>query len=1250
MTTSLLKKRRVLATHVVEPHIDEEAVKRFQKELGISNVFARILAKRGFVDSEEFKAFTTPSLERDWKDPFTLLNMDIGARRMVEAIRGGESICVFGDYDLDGISATAVMVRGLEAFGATVTAVLPRRLEDGYGLTAGAIERIKRRNPSLLITVDCGISAAEEVAEIRASNIDVIITDHHEPGDYIPQGIPVINPKLDAAYASEGDHLSGSGVALKFIQAVGRLVEQPDVWLDLIDLATLGTVADVMPLIGENRALTAAGLAKMRTNPNVGIAALASVARVSPADITAERIAFSLAPRLNAAGRVAHPKDALSLLLTTSALDAADSAELLDAHNKTRQRIEADMFEAVLALLERTYEGESAIVLAEEGWHDGVKGIVASRIASLYGVPTILCTIEDGVAVGSGRSVGSVDLYQAIGACSQHLTRYGGHKGAAGLGLPVENIDAFRAALCAYLDKLPPEAFEKVSEVDATVSIDELTPEIVREVATLEPFGEKNTRPLFYSPGVEIKNACTVGADAQHLKFQAYQNGSQLMAIYFRAPRIESLIHSTDRGDLTYRLELDTWRGRERLQIVVQNIAAYSEPSNDDDTVGYSEFLADLFLNADSSVNRKPYDGILDAPSFNTKVAGVTFENRAEIIARFNDSEDLRLVREPKNSYDTNAVAVYAPRHERIIGYLNKDLAAVIAPALDEGIPYTTELTQVTGGEDNQNYGVNILISRADIVTSAPAVQEQKEARRARLRGLSDEELNTELTQHFIGTNKLHQAQQESLDSLARGENVLTVMATGRGKSLIFHMHAARTALRENKASVFVYPLRALVSDQAYHLEDAFAELGVHCAVVTGESSDSTRAEAFQAIADGTLDIVLTTPEFLYFHADKFARLPHSENLGGGGNSDAGIAQGNRPKNRIGFVVVDEAHHIGQSRAGNRPAYGELGNTIRRLNVDGSHPTTLAVTATASDEVASRIKEVLDITCLVLDPSVRDNLVIRDGREERSRENALLRLASANMKSIIYVNSRNETVNLARLIRKGTAELAWKTAFYNGGLSRAQRHEVERRFRDGEITTIVATSAFGEGINIPDVRNVVLYHMPFSDVEFNQMAGRAGRDGAKATVHLLFGERDAKRNEYILQSGAPSPEILALLYRELQDEQREHGPLFSITNAELSERVKRKAGKRANEVLEEAISTGVSVFRELQLIATQGRGSGRMLSVVQDVARRPLAESVRYSEGLEEIERFREFKEWAMSAGEEVLLHRFNRPILPSSE
>ena len=265
---------------------------------------------------------------------------------------------------------------------------------------------------------------------------------------------------------------------------------------------------------------------------------------------------------------------------------------------------------------------------------------------------------------------------------------------------------------------------------------------------------------------------------------------------------------------------------------------------------------------------------------------------------------------------------------------------------------------------------------------------------------------------------------------------------------------------------------------------------------VTGESSPAERDEAFAALAAGELDVVLTTPEFLHLHAARFA------------------ASG-----RVGFVVVDEAHHVGMSRAGHRPAYARLGEAVEALG----RPTVLAVTATADDATAATIRQTLGITATVLDPTVRDNLRIEDRRDIPDKDGYLASLAARGEKTVVYVNSREQSVKLARMLRKRVPELAMRTAFYNGGLSRSARHAVERAFRTSELAVVVATSAFGEGVNIPDIRNVVLYHLPFNEVEFNQMSGRAGRDGALARIHLLFGAKDARINEMILSSLAPEP-------------------------------------------------------------------------------------------------------------------------------
>ncbi len=1192
--------------------VDEETVAALRRATGMSAIAARILAIRGVSDADEAARFLEPSLERDWLDPHLIPGMAEAADRVAAAVRAGERILVFGDFDLDGVSAAAVATRGLRALGADVRVMVPHRFTEGYGLGEASIARALTHEPSLVVTVDCGISSAVEVETLRSHGIDVVVTDHHEPGGLVPDAVSVANPKLDPDCPSRD--LAGAGVSLKLVQAVGQRLGQPDAWKALVDLAMLGTVADIVPLTGENRSLVAAGVDAVRRRPRVAIAALCAVAAQSTASFTAESVAFGLAPRLNAAGRMADPVVALDLLLADDPLVAEDLARTLDEHNRLRQATEADLADAALALAKRVYDGQRALVLAGEGWHEGVKGIVASRVAQAYSVPTILFSIEDGVARGSGRSVGRVNLFEALNACAGLLERFGGHEAAVGLTLPADKLDAFSEALEAHLATLPAEQFATVLPVDAELALDDVSIELGAELALLEPFGHSNPRPLFAARSVFMNGREKVGKTGNHLKFLAYDGVASVPAIAFRCRDIDELIARDAAVDIAFGLEVDEWRGRKRAQLMIRDVVMRDGAPD----APAADLVDDLFARADEILAREEYAGIEEAPSFHTKLAGVTFEGRQEVLARLAPGAPLRLERQPDNPYDSAACALFDP-HGAQVGFLNRRLAAALAPAIDAGVEYDVEVADVTGGEDGRTLGVNVIVSRRDATDSAEDRAADRAQRRSELAALPAEALDAELVRRFIGERSLHAAQAEALDALERGDNTLAVMATGRGKSLIFHLHAARTALRSGLASVFVYPLRALVADQAFHLDEVFTEVGLTVRVVTGETSPGDRAEAFGALRDGGLDIVLTTPEFLHFHAARFV--------------EAG---------RVGFVVVDEAHHVGLSRAGHRPAYARLDEALLALG----GPTVLAVTATASDDVAAQIKSTLSIETVILDPTVRDNLIIEDRRGATEKDAYIAALAAKGDKMVVYVNSRDASVRLARMLRKKVPEIAWRTAFYNGGLSRSVRHAVERAFRSGEVQAVIATSAFGEGVNIPDIRNVVLYHLPFNDVEFNQMAGRAGRDGAASRVHLLFGERDARINETILSSLAPERDHLAVLYRVLRDIAAKEGEGFEITNAELAERC--KAIDRSCPIDDKGVSASLGIFRDLGLVTGEGHGAYRRLTFTPSAERMELTSSVRYAEGLDEIEQFKGFREWVLGSSADVLLERFNRPILPT--
>ncbi len=1076
----------------VLPHYEEDE-RLLCESLGITSLVARVLAARGIRDCEQAKEFLHPSLERDWADPLDIPGMDQAVESVLQAITQGKRIAVFGDFDVDGMTSTCLLTQGLRSFGAHVFPYIPHRFGEGYGLSQEALTRvIADSSPELIITVDNGIASLNEVEWLRAQGIDVVITDHHEPGDLVPRNVPVTDPKLDEnGYSRE---LAGAGVALKLVCELGRRLGKPDLWRQHTDLAALGTVSDMMLLQGENRSLVADGIERMRNSKRPGILALAATAGIDLSQVNADDLPFSLIPRLNAAGRMGTTEVALELLISEDMAEATTLAAMLEETNAKRREIEASLSEEALSCLSHTYDGERVVVLAGEGWHEGVKGIVASRIVNKYHVPTIVFSVSEGIARGSGRSVGSVDLFHAVEQCSDLLVRFGGHAGAVGVTCEVKNIDAFAKRLQAVMERLPQEEFMDRGEITAFASMSELTLEGIGQLEALQPFGQGNKRPLFGLRGVRMTNRARVGYDSAHLRFVATDGTHSMPAIMFRAPNIERACTFDGEVDLVVDAVNESWQGRTNPKLMVSDII-------------YS----------------------CDAPA----------------------------------------------SHEQAV-----------------------HCVEESGGNEANMASV-----------------------RSRLEQLPSQELDKAIVSNLIGNNPLLPAQQQALERLAQGHSTLCVMATGRGKSLIFHAHAARMALGMHKASIFVYPLRALVSDQAFHLNDTLGKLGLVVRVLTGETPESERMAIYSALDSGHVDVVLTTPEYLAIHASDLAR------------------SGN-----VGFVVVDEAHHAGSSSNAGRQAYSKLPAILRELG----NPVALAVSATASTHVSQHICHLLGIleNNVIVDRTTRENLAVVDRRELADRDDYLCKLVSQGQKTVVYVNSRNQASMLVRTLRAGVPSLANQIAFYHAGLSRALRLRIEEAFRSGGICCIVSTSAFGEGVNLPDIRNVVLYHMPFGATEFNQMSGRAGRDGNPAHIHLLYGSRDARINRRILWSQAPPRDDLATLYRALVTEDRRSttGRLL-LSDAQLVE-CSLRIDERTH-LTEASVSCGILVFEELGLCGTEGFGEVRSVRMTHSPHRVDLERSLRYAEGIHALEEFEAFCDWALVSPSDEVLSRINKPIVP---
>lgn len=1097
--------------------------------LGVAPLVARIMVAHGVRSVEEGGLLLTPSLDRDWQDPLIIPGMGEVAERVERAVRSGERIAVFGDFDVDGITSTCLLTEALRTLGAHVDPFIPHRFDEGYGLTRSALDRvIEACDPSLVITVDNGIAARDEVGYLAERGIDIVVTDHHEPSGLVPVDVPVTDPKMDCQGPSH--ELAGAGVALKLVQVLGERLGNPGLWRSYTEVAALGTVSDMMTLTPENRALVADGIAHMRVTTRPGYVALSAVTRTDLSTITADALSFSLIPRLNAAGRMADPTLALDLLLARDADEAARLAASLEQINQERRAIEGDLTEQAEALVDRTYDGGRVIVVGGEGWHEGVKGIVASRLVNRHHVPALLFSIEDGIARGSGRSVGNVNLFEAVEKCSDLLIRFGGHAGAVGVTCAAENLDALRERLGAILSELPVEDFEDRDEIAAMVRLSELDVDTINQISLLEPFGQGNKVPLLAVCGVTMCDRAVVGKTGDHMRFVATDGASSVPAIMFRAPEVDALVNCDTVVDLVFEAVAECWQGRVKPKLMVKDI-----------------------------LRRSPRD------------------------LRFGEEE----------------------RRARLDG------------------------ASASGGDSPGRNHPRGSACEEDAVrsTSAPVGMERPVAvdreRRSSLARLPYDQLTRSLIHALIGAVAPHRAQIEALEALKCGRNTLLVMGTGRGKSLVFHVHAMREAILNGRASVFVFPLRALVADQSFHLVSSLAKFGARVEVLTGETPLAVRDRVFGRIASGSVDVVLTTPEFLSIHRDRFAST-----------------------RRIGFVAVDEAHHMAGAKGGDRTAYMDVPEILDGL---GS-PCVLAATATASSEAAGEIRRLARIDAVVVDAAVRENLDMDDGRDLSSRENRLVSIVATGEKCVVYVNSRDQSSALCRTLRRRVPELGERISFYNAGLTREERSAVESGFRTGDLSCIVSTSAFGEGVNLPDIRHVVLYHMPFGAVEFNQMSGRAGRDGMPAQIHLLFSRRDARINERLLDAAAPDRGELVVLYRALQTMWRrcrggEGTGSFEASDLDIAQMC--LAIDARTPVDERVVPSGLAIFEELGFAHVREDGRSRRIEMVESPGHVDLDRSIRYLEGIHARMEFSAFKDWALTASARDMLAHVNRPITP---
>lgn len=548
---------------------DEKLVDEICERYNLNKVIGKIIVNRHVVNDEDVRIFITPTRD-DFHNPFLFKGMDIAVDRIIKAINNKEKILIYGDYDVDGITSTTVLKKYLMDRGISVDTYIPNRLHEGYGLNKKAIDTIKERNIDLIITVDCGISAIEEVDYAVRLGMDIIVTDHHEVGEKLPNALAVIDAKRkDNTYPFRS--LAGVGVVFKLIQALSIKLEiKPEEYLKYLDLVCVGTISDIVPLEGENRTIAKLGLMLIKVTRILGLRELIKSSGYK--EIDSNTISFGVAPRINACGRMGHEEEALKLFLAEDLESATKITKELNEYNTLRQSTEKAIYEEAVQQIEKNHLDENnSIVLGGKGWHHGVIGIVSSKVTDKYYKPSILLSFEDNIAKGSGRSVPGFDLYEGLAKCEDLLEKYGGHSMAVGLTLKKENLENFKERFEQIAKEKNIKELVPIIYIDDELKLKDINMDLVKSISILEPFGEANKVPLFLIRNLKIDSIRAL-SEGRHLKLTLRDENFVINAIGFELGYLAEEYRIGDRIDVVGTLEINSFNGFSSIQINMKDI------------------------------------------------------------------------------------------------------------------------------------------------------------------------------------------------------------------------------------------------------------------------------------------------------------------------------------------------------------------------------------------------------------------------------------------------------------------------------------------------------------------------------------------------------------------------------------------------------------------------------------------------------------------------------------------------------
>lgn len=552
---------------IFEP--DKNKIEEIKSKYKVNQLLATILANRNILE-EDIRLFLNPT-RNDFYNPFLITDMDIAVNRIIKAIENKENITIYGDYDVDGITSITVLKSFLNDIGVETNTYIPNRLIEGYGLNKEAIDKISKKGCNLMITVDCGISAIEEIEYANSLGIETIITDHHEAGNEIPKAIAVIdNKRKDSKYPFR--ELAGVGVVFKLIQAIGITLKlKEESYLKYLDIVCIGTISDIVPLVDENRVIAKLGLLLVAQTKNIGLRSIINSSGYNKID--SNTISFGVAPRINACGRMGKAEEALELFLSKNKNEVNELTNKLNEHNRKRQETEKAIFENALEKIKAEHLDENkAIIVGGENWHHGVIGIVSSKITEMYFKPSILLSFEeDGIGKGSGRSIPGFDLHEALMKCSDTIEKFGGHSMAVGITVKKDNLEKFKKEFEQIATQSKIDEIIPIINIDAKVDLSDIDKEMVESLKQLEPFGEANKMPVFAFKNLKIDSIRAL-SEGKHLKLTLKDNNYIINAIGFNIGYLANEYRIGDKIDVAGVLEINTFNGVDNLQINIKDI------------------------------------------------------------------------------------------------------------------------------------------------------------------------------------------------------------------------------------------------------------------------------------------------------------------------------------------------------------------------------------------------------------------------------------------------------------------------------------------------------------------------------------------------------------------------------------------------------------------------------------------------------------------------------------------------------